>query len=378
MRLPKLKVIQNEVRDPISCGQRDHCSSCKLYEKNGGRCEGCSSKHREVMTAEFQWCTQECHTCTGYKTNVTAICCRSPLKNMYLDAVTKGAKDWNNPKYKYKEQAKIEFDRKAIFYFNYGSPLQLTDGGKRNLVDHEVIAVNLSSVKSLGKGFFSNDLHDYLCLKKKTKIILTTMTIDDHLERAFEDGFYERPEEMEKVGVSYWMPLAFSAYRGDAKMHWFYQFCKTQICMEKSRPHFVPGYYLHLSFKFDDLILKSLEKIPQVMFNTQFVTADENDFKMQLAKIQKWHFLAPSNVAFWFVGAVTPTIAHNLRKMCGKRDMYFVSGKPLYLAVHGKQLRPDGLEHKLPPHIRPNKLDLIHDNYKVYETIVDKFARRAS
>lgn len=375
MRLPQLKVIQDEVREPVSCTQHDYCSSCKLFHRNGGRCDGCTPQHRAELGQEFQWCHQECHSCTGYKTNVTAVCCRSPLKNMYLDAVTRNPDNWNELNYKYHDVDPIKYDRKAIFYFNYGSAMRITDGGKKgHLVDHEVIAVSMKEVKAQGKSFITNDLHDYLCLAKKTKIILTTMVIDDHLERAWTECWYERQaEECERVGVKYWMPLAFSTYNKDARMHSYYQFCRTQICTEASRAHFFAGNVPWM--KLDDVILKGVEKIPQVMFNTQLLPSDVKDprFVSFFARMKWWHELVPKKVSFWFVGSVTPTFVHNLRKMCGKRDLYFVSGKPLYLAIHGKRLKPSGSEEKLADEVRADKLELIHDNYAVFERIVNSY-----
>jgi hypothetical protein len=118
MRLPQLKVIQEEVREAVHCSQHDYCSSCNLFHKNGGRCEGCTKKHRADMKQEFNWCYQECHSCTGYKATVTAVCCRSPLKNMYLDAVTQNPDDWNKPLYTYTARERLQFKSKAVFHFS--------------------------------------------------------------------------------------------------------------------------------------------------------------------------------------------------------------------------------------------------------------------
>lgn len=377
MKLPKLKVLPDDpAREPVHCKEHDYCSECALYVNNGGRCEGCTPQHRESLRQEFRWCYQNCNTCTGYKTELTAICCRSPLKKMYLDAVTGNPDNWNEPVFQYTKRDVIKFDRKAIFYFNYGSAMQVTGGGKRRLVDHEVVAVNLSSVKALGKGFFSNDMHDYLCLdKKKTKLLLTTMSIDDHLDRAWEDGFFEKPEEIEKVGFSYWSAPAFTMFGDAARMYQYYQFCKIHRSAGTMQSHFIPGHNLK-GIRFDDLILRAVENVPQVMFNTQWLNNDEARLKEYLTRFQRWHKLVPKNVAFWFVGAVTPTFIANTRRICEKRDLYFVAGKPLYLAVHGKRLRADGTERKLEVHERPDKLDLIHENYTVFENLVNTYGRR--
>jgi hypothetical protein len=380
MKLPVLKTVDGEKRESVDCDNGSHCAKCVLFEKNGGRCEGCTPKQRQAMVGHNfgEYCYQECHSCTGYKANITAVCCRSPLKNIYMDAVSGNPDNWNEPHYDFTEREQLKFDRKAVFYFNYGSAMRITDGGKKgNLVDHEVMAVSLKEVKAMGGTFVSKDMHDYLCVSKKTKLILTTMVIDDHLERAWENTWYERQaEECTKVGFHAWMPLAFSAYAHEAKMHAYYQFLRTMRCTELSQAHFLAGYYATSpGFRLVDLVQRALEKIPQVMFNTQLMTNDVNVIKDQLVGFQQWHELAPAHTAFWFVGAVTPTWVHNLRKVCGSRDLYFVSGKPLYLAVHGKRMKPDGLEKKLLDHERPDKLELIHDNYAVFEHLVNTYAK---
>lgn len=373
MRLPQLKVLQNETREAVSCTQHDYCSECKLYEKNGGRCEGCTPNHRAQLKDEFVWCYQECHSCTGYKANVTAVCCRSPLKNMYLDAVTQNPDDWNAPKYDYTERERLSFDDKAIFHFGNKVKASVVVGDA--LRKHAVVATNLKVVlKPSAKGFVSDDLHDYLSLSKKTKIILTTMDIDDHLERAWSEGFYDRIAEYERVGVSYWMPLAFSTYTGDAKMHSYYQFCRTQFATERSKPHFYAGYYRPIGLRLDDLHMKALEKIPQVMFNAQFLgSAKSENVERTLRFIAGWHELAPKKTAFWIVGASTPTFIHNVRRLCGKRDIYYVSSKPLYMTMWGQKMRTDGNERDLTKEEHPEKPELVHENYEMFKSIVNTY-----
>jgi len=374
VRLPQLKVIQDEVREPVHCSQNDYCSSCRLYEKNGGRCEGCTKKHRAEMRQEFQWCYQECHTCTGYKATVTAVCCRSPLKNMYLDAVTQNPDNWNEPKFEITARDRLEFKRKAIAHLSQKCNFTATVGDA--FADHAVVATNMKVVvKPSGKGFVSDDLHDYLSLSKRTKIILTTMDIDDHLESAWREEFYADPALYEKVGISYWMPLAFSTFNGtDARMHHYYQFCRTYYAMERSKAHFVPAYYRVPGIRLDDLIMRALEKVPQIMFNAQFLGSKTSDnLRVQLGHVRSWHQFAPANVAFWFVGASTPTFFHNVRKLIGERDAYFISGKPLYMSLWGQRMKKDGNERDLTPDDHPEKPQLVADNFKTFRKLVKKW-----
>lgn len=379
MRLPQLRVLKEELRSPISCQQHDYCGECSLYVKNGGRCEGCTKTHRAELSEEFQWCYQECHSCTGYKATVTAVCCRSPLKKMYLDAVTRNADDWNKPKFSYTKRELLSFPNKAIFLFGQKCNAKLiVEDALENL---KVIATNMKVVvKPSGKGFVSNDLHDFLSLNKRTKIILTTMDIDEQLEKSWTEEFYDQPELYEKVGVSYWMPLAFSVYGdSDARMHQFYQFCRTNVATERSRAHFIPGYYLGRGLRLDDLILEALQHVPQVMFNAQFLgSATSDNFKTTLKSILRWHNFAPAHVAFWIVGASTPAFFHNVRKIVGNRDIYYVSGKPLYMALYGQRMKTDGNERDLEAHEHPSKPDLIRDNYRMFRQLVEKWDKGVS
>ena len=379
MRLPKLKVIQDEKREPVHCSQHDYCGECQLFVKNGGRCEGCTSKHRRALSEEFQWCYQECHSCTGYKATVTAICCRSPLKTMYLNAVTQNPDNWNEPRYTFTNRERIKFKSRAIFHF--GQKCNATHVVGDALQKHRVVATNMKVVvKPNGKGFVSNDLHDYLCLNRRTKIILTTMDIDDRLERAWEAEFYDRPELYEKVGISYWMPLAFSTYGdSDARMHQYYQFCRTNIALERSKAHFYPGYYHGAGLRLDDLILRALESVPQVMFNAQFLGSKRSENSIGTLKaIKRWHNFAPPHVSFWIVGASTQTFFHNVRKHCGDRDVYYVSGKPLYMSLWGQRMKLDGNERDLEEDDHQSKPDLVRANYRMFRRLVKTWDKRSS
>ena len=310
---------------------------------------------------------------------MTAVCCRSPLKNMYLDAVTQNPDDWNKPNYTYTSREQLTFKNKAIFHF--GQKLNAKNTVGDALDAHPVIATNMKVVvKPNGKGFVSDDLHDFLSLNKKTKIILTTMDIDDHLEKAWEEEFYDKPETYEKAGISYWMPLAFSAW-GDteARMHQYYQFCRTSVATERSKPHFYAAYYRGPGLRLDDLILEALKYIPQLMFNCQVLgRASSDNMKDALIDIRDWHRFAPPHVAFWFVGASTPTFFHNVRKIVGDRDCYYVSGKPLYMTLWGQRMKEDGNERDLLPDDHPEKPDLVRENWTMFSKLVKRWDKGES
>lgn len=368
MRLPKLNVIHDEVREPMSCREHDYCSDCALYKKNNGRCSGCTTAQHAVLDTGFQWCYQECHTCTGYKAQLTAICCRSPLKTMYLDAVTKGAKDWNQPDYHYRKRKLIKLKQRAIPHINFGSCRNITDGGKRELFPGaEAVAVSLQYVKGRRSGFHSKDLHDYLCLSKQTKIILLTMDIDDELEANWDQEFYGG-DEYKEYGITYWMPLAFTASSTAAKMYNYYQFLRTQYATEQAQPHFHAGEYLGLGFDVEDLHQKATASIPNVIFNNQFLRKET--LPQMLLALKRWKSIVPEKASFWSVGTVTPTIAHNLKRLADAYPLYFIGSKPLYMAHTGKRLKLDGNDERIPRHQAIDKWELLQENYETFKQIV--------
>lgn len=350
------------------CQGTSNCVSCSLYSKNGGRCGGCTRDHADAMHPNFQSCYQQCHTCTGYKVNVTAVCCRSPLKDIYMGAVSKGAADWNHPAYTYKERPVLKFKQRAVFYISSGGVNTIAPGDKR-LVDesHEVVAVNITRVWG-SNGFYSRDLKDYLHLAPSTKLVLMTMCLDDLLERGWEKEMYADPQDIQRVGVDYWMPLSFSGYPKEAHMHQYYQTLRTLYVTEKMEAWWTTGDHNFPGINTDDLVQASAAKIPQMIFNMQFVNNDAL-LKYHLLFLKHYHKIIPAHVPFWLVGATTATFMHNVRLQCGTRDLYFLSAKPLYLASKGQQLALSGssTKSKLP------KWDLLQENYRIFAKTVKEY-----
>lgn len=376
INLPKLAVLKDDdkiIREASTCQGKDYCTSCKLFKKNGGRCGGCSQQHKDVLTENFKWCYQQCNTCTGYppdKVQVTAICCRSPLKDLYLDQLA--GSDWNKPKFVFTKRPRLKFKQRAVFYISSGGVPGVANSHPSKLIvpegAHEIVAVNLPCVWS-GKGFYSHDLHDYLKLPTKTKIILVQMCLDDLLERAWETGMYEKTEEFQKVGISYWMPVAVSAYRHEAHMHQYYQFLRMMRTTEVGKSWFASGSYRRKDMYVDDLILQAIESIPQVIFNTQFLVTDDI-LKQFLMEMRWFHQNCKPEVSFWFVGSATPRFVHNVRKQIGMRDAYFLSANVLMCGVKGKRLYLDGKSKKDP---ELGRWDLLQENYHTFSRMVEEY-----
>ncbi len=366
MILPKLKINPDKPRVLETCQGKDYCSTCSLSQANGGRCSGCTPLTKMTLEGPFKSCYQMCNECSqGHKVNVTAICCRSPLKDIYLQAVTR-SKDYNNPKLEIPKKPKLFFKRKAILNFVFGSAERLAPGESILFPDHEVQATNLSYVKGMGDNFYSTNLKHYIKLKQDAKLILTTMSIDDHLERAWEKEQYGGSFYSD-VKIDYWTPMAFSTYGHEAKMFQYYQFLRTLYSAEMGGSWFTLSTVPRERMKIDDLLAQWLEACPQVMFNAQFIRNDE-DIKVYMQDALWWNKFAPDDVPFWFVGPSTPLFMHNIRKVVPHRDVYWISSKPVWAANSGKVHRRDGGEAKAP--LTMSKKELLFENMRTFEEIV--------
>jgi hypothetical protein len=369
MLLPKLKIKAGEVRDAVECEGLDTCATCVFYEKNGGRCSGCTKSKRDALAEEFQVCYRECDGCTGYKVEVTAICCRSPLKEVYMNAVTGNPENWNEPIFKYTKRPKLTFKQKAVFVIAAGGGPAIAASRNTTLVpeSHEVVAVSLRNVWS-GRGFYSQDLKDYLKLAPSTKLVMLTNTLDDLLERAWEHESYGGPE-FTRVGIDAWMPLVMSTYKNDAHMHQLYQTYRSLYAAAKGQAWFVGGSSPFYGIKVDDLVHEATKFIPQMTFGTQFIV-DDVMLKSLLRTVAHYHKLVDPRVAFWFLGANKPTLMHNIRQNIGDRDAYFLSPTLLQLANKGKRLTPEG---KVVLDGVAAKYDLLQENYANYAALVKRY-----
>jgi hypothetical protein len=341
-----------------------------LFIKNGGRCDGCTTAHKNLLGPNFISCFKECNTCSGMFDNVEApaICCRSPLKSIYLQAVTRSA-NWNQPKFTVHPRELIKLRNKAVFYVTAGSVGTIVRESDGYLVppDTEAVAVSLARVWT-GKRFASDDMHDYLRLPKATKLILMTMNRDDILEQAWNTEAYADPHHISQIGFTWWMPIGFSSYRYDAHMQQYFNFVRMAYTLEKSRGWFLFANYrrpgLHLEDLFDDIVAK----IPQIVFNTQFLVNDDV-IKLALVDVKWFHQRYPAHVAFWFVGAANPTFFHNVRKLVGERSLYWVSGNPHHFAAQGKEFAPNGTGRRSPL----AKHELVTKNIAAFADLVARY-----
>lgn len=370
MKLPVLNYPEGKTLNRSTCHGTDQCSGCKLFVKNEGRCGGCTPDHKALLSENYVACFKECNTCGGGgfdDVEAPSVCCRSPLKDIYMQSVA--GDDWNNPKRTYHERPAIKLKKKAVFYVTAGSigTIVREDDGYLVPPDTEAVAVSLARVWT-GKRFASDDMHDYLRMPRKTKLMLFTMNRDDILESAWNAELYADPHKLQQIGFTSWMPIAFSSYRGDAHMQQYFNFLRTTYCIDKSQAWWFVGNYRRPGLRLEDMFDEIVAKVPQIVFNTQFLVSEEIT-KKALLDVKWFHERYPKNVAFWMVGTATPTFFHNVRKHVGDRDVYWVSGNPHHFATQGKEFAANGngKKSRLPKH------ELVTANMKSFQDLVTNY-----
>lgn len=369
MRLP---VLSNPPDDSVlkTCIGHDNCSTCKLYVDNGGICAGCTSKHKENLMENMKYCHQGCSTCTGFDVRIPGVCCRSPHKDLVFNALC--GDNWSNPTYNYTMRKKIRVRHRGLLYIANGGGPSIANQHKSGLLvdpaEHDVIAVNLPNVWS-GRGFYSADLHSYLRIPKSVKLLLMMMCKDDLLERFWDTEAYADPEKLEKAGISYWMPPAFSAYVNEAHMHQYYQWVRTMRTAERGKAWFMSANFRRVGLRLDDQFLAALQHMPQMTFNLQF-GINEAILKRYLSDIVYFHKLAPPNVSFWMVGTCTPTFVNTVRSLVGSRDVYYVSANVYMSAIKGKRVFVSG---RVAPDEKTSRWDLIAANIANFRKMVDQY-----
>lgn len=369
--LPHLKVLQpSDERAFDSCRGQDFCSSCALFERNGGRCGGCTKRVRDGLEGNFAGCSRDaCDACAGHAVQVSSVCCRSPRKEATFAALLGGEADWNAPKFTFAPRPALSFEEKAVFYLASGGVNAVAGRGEHLFDDPpEIVAVSLQRAWNKTSGFFSRDMHDYFRLPKATKLALFAMTFDDKLEQAWEQDLHADPRHFADVGFDFWMPLSFSTFSGEANMHHWQQAIRTFRATEQSQAWWTTGDHDLPGVRTDDIVLASAKAVPQVVFNVQFAQAEDLDnLRVQLAGIRRYHKIMPAKTSFWVVGTAHPTFVANVRRQCGDRDVYFVSARPWFLASKSRRLTPAG---KYQPALGREKRDLVRDNYAVFREIV--------
>lgn len=361
----RLKVIQGKKEGVGSCHDHpDRCDKCPLNVANGGRCKTCSSS--KLAACDFSYCNLGCNTCGGYDVDVPAVCCKSPLALPSLRRAAPGG-NFQQPKFRYEPQDVIELESRAIVVARGGGVKSTV--GPPYVDEMDAVATTVPDVWSK-KGFFSNDLKDYLRVPKEKKLILLTTMKDDVLEDCWETETFGG-EEFERVGVDYWMPLTFSTYLNDGHMNRYYQMLRTLTSMQRGRAHFVslPSADPNPALVVEDLWLEAVEKIKQVIFSCQFLVNDDL-LRKKLTDIARWHKKVPESVPFWFIGMATPKFCHNVKKLTGSRRRYFVSANAFRLAGHGKQLLDSGGALKSPS---MTKEELMFGNQRTFKKIVEKW-----
>ena len=358
-----LKMLNERLSKPISSFDgdfKDPCSNCDLKDV----CvRGCCTEHHECIQ---RTCYRECNDCGGGPrlretgANVPAVCCKSPLKDVYLSQVRK-------EHYSFTKRDRIKLKQRSIVV-TQGSPGRVDRSPY--LEETRAIAVNLRHVWS-GRGWFSQDMRDYLKIEsKRTKLILLTATHDDVLERAWDAEVHN--EDLESLGFTAWQALEFSQYGDYSRFNNLWQGYRTLRAIESSKAHFstiVPNAVKMTSGRDSYRPWYDCGKaIPQVLVNWQFTSIrDVNAYRWMVAWVKRHVKRIPAR-SLWFMGVVSADMVYNLQRAFPDHKCYFLSVNPWLAAHKGDEFSEKGKlkKSKLP------KTELVLLNQRNYANLVSR------
>lgn len=329
-----LKVLGQGETASCSCTGGDSCTKCRLFNKNGGPCEGCWSfdHHKNCSMVS---CKLTCNACelTGYVATVPAVCCKSPHKDIWLDKV----QSW---KFNYTRQDKIEVKTQGATVWHSHIAGRTTKYDEEDLFPKnvDIMFVNFVHVWSEKKGFYSSDLKDYMRLPKRVKLVVMNNVHDDDLER-FADANVTA-EDFIHAGVDYWTPIQYSVYPRDAKMWSYIQGMRTFRSLADLRGHFASLLWID---GFGDYFLehtkRQTEKIPQVfLLFQQSLEMDSWEWKRHIYTVKWLDKNLDKNVVFWMLGpASEELLAATFFALDPSREVRFVSSRP-WMAAHAGML----------------------------------------
>lgn len=356
-----LKVINEPLSKPMSCFEGKHSEPCRECDLNSICSRGCNNAH---YVCSQRTCYRECNDCGGGPilkntgANVPAVCCKAPLKDVWLTQVKK-------ENYFFKPRKLITLKQRSIIV-TQGSPGRVD--GCPYPKEASAIAVNLRHVWST-RGWFSQDMRDYLKIDSpKTKLILLTATHDDVLERAWSCGVQH--EDFKSLGFNYWQALEFSQYGEYSRFNNIWQGYRSLYAVEASRAYF--------STQFPDALRVVQNKesyhpwyecgqaIPQFIINWQFTSLrDKDSYRAMVASIMRYIKRVPVK-SLWFMGVLSSEMVYNLQRAFLDYTCYFMSVTPWLAAHKGSELSMNGKiqKSKLP------KTELVLLNQRNYANLV--------
>jgi hypothetical protein len=280
-------------------------------------------------------CFLDCETCEGWKIRVPGVCSRSPVRDVANELVGYGEREFS-----FVPQDHVDLPHTGI-------PVIASSFFKDGSAFHEntkVVGVGITSVLSR-QGWFSDDVKDYLSLRKDQKLILITSALDDILESAWDLDLMRDPVELQKRGFDYWAPIAFSPYNGSSRMNQLFQSFRTLLNLEQCAAHYVPVYWGMMRQKFAQEYLKALETVPNAIFNAQFVNEAESK-DMVMRAVAYFHKITPEHVTFSFIGATSLAHVMNFKSITKGRRTYFFSSTPWMAGIRGYTFTSIGTQIK--------------------------------
>jgi hypothetical protein len=239
----------------------------------------------------------------------------------------------------------VNLKNKAVIVMNGGKRPLFRSSIDSSRYDHiEAVGVSLWRVWST-RGWYSNDLKDYLGIPKRVKLILSTSVYDDALERGTNHDIFA--EIMERQDIDLAMPLAYSIFLDDSITNQWFAWRRRIKQMETVGGDFVVADALMISVLKD--VREAVTRVPQVMFHTQ---SNENATAKSDAIALRWmqtlHAALPREVSFWCQGTSSLRLVSQFKRMFVGRDVYFMSSAPWMGSHKGHEFTASGKMKRSP------------------------------
>ena len=298
---------------------------------------------------------------------VPGVCSKAPLKDLYLNEVRK-------KEYDFTQRDNYRTDNKSIIV------TQGRAGKGYQLYPEEAntVAVTLRHVWS-GRGWWSNDMKDYLSIPDNVDLMLLTTMHDDILERAWDNEVMN--DDLEALGFDVWHPLDFSCYSDMSRFNNIWLQYRTLYSQEASKSHFAiyPGQHLDYNqIGPDDPFVRASEAAPNLLVHLQSMNlrkqTDIRLFRQTISDIKKWQKRLKVRLSLFFMGVTSPEVVFNLKRNFPDNDCYFMAVSPWLAAHKGAELTPQGKSKKS----NKPKSEIILINQRSYATLVNDAISAAS
>jgi hypothetical protein len=322
-------ILKTSTAEPLAqCAKNpDRCVKCPLFISK--TCAGCTANGGTPRCQQSD-CYKDCANCGGYKVSTPAICVKSPLAPIMVPKVEQV--QWN----RIPPGRVLHAKNRAVLVMAGGKrPMFRTAIDSKRYENIEVVGTSLWRVWSSKRGWFSDDLKDYLGVPKHVKLFVTTLVYDDALERATDQNAIASLRDRHDIDA--FDPLGYSIYFDESIMNQWFSWRRTLRGLEDTGGDYIDG--MPLPFSNTDDMKRLVEKIPQVLFHFSSVSMKEAFFKTACRRVAFLHKFLPRHVSFWFSGPSNEALIRILKKLSPGREKWFLCSAPWMAAHKGYEFR---------------------------------------